>query len=287
MKFAAFRLAGREGVAILDGEVLRGLCEGEAGWPGGLDTLIRQTPEALSQAGAKLADAPEIDTASIEWLAPFRQADKTLCVGLNYVDHNVETGHQPVAYPAFFARFASTFIGNGAPILVPPESRELDYEGELVAVIGKGGRRISRSEALDHVAGYTIFNDGSIRDFQMKSASKQWTIGKNFDSTGAMGPFFVTADALPPGAAGLKLETRLNGETVQSASTADLMVDVPALIEMISVAMTLSPGDLIITGTPGGVGMFRKPMLWMKEGDVCEVEIEGIGSLRNPILNER
>ena len=287
MKFATFEQYGVIGLAVelLDG-TLHGLTVADPRYPGSLDDLVRAGPERLAEAGAVLATAGVLDRKAIRWLPPFTRPDKTICIGLNYIDHNLETGQQPVTYPGVFARFASSFIGHGEPILLPPESVELDYEGELVAVIGKGGRRIKRANALDHVVGYTICNDASLRDYQMKSASKQWTMGKNFDGTGAFGPVFVTADALPPGATGLHLETRLNGEVMQSASTADLMFDVAALVEIVSEAITLAPGDLIVTGTPGGVGMFRNPRLWMKHGDVCEVEIEGIGLLRNAIQTE-
>ena len=286
MKFANFERAGETGLAVDQDGILRGLVTSDPRYPGTLDDLIRGGAGRLAAAGALLATAETLDPEAIRWLPPFVRPDKTICIGLNYVDHNLETGNQPVSYPGIFARFASSFIGHEAPIVLPPESIELDYEGELVAVIGTGGRRIKRADALAHVAGYTICNDASLRDYQMKSASKQWTMGKNFDGTGAFGPFFVTSDALPPGATGLHLETRLNGEVMQSASTADLMFDVATLVELVSEAITLAPGDLIVTGTPGGVGMFRNPRLWMKHGDVCEVEIEGIGLLRNRIQAE-
>ena len=286
MKFANFERAGETGLAVDQDGILRGLVTSDPRYPGTLDDLIRGGAGRLAAAGALLATADTLDPEAIRWLPPFVRPDKTICIGLNYIDHNLETGNQPVSYPGIFARFASSFIGHEAPIVLPPESIELDYEGELVAVIGTGGRRIKRADALAHVAGYTICNDASLRDYQMKSASKQWTMGKNFDGTGAFGPFFVTSDALPPGATGLHLETRLNGEVMQSASTADLMFDVATLVELVSEAITLAPGDLIVTGTPGGVGMFRNPRLWMKHGDVCEVEIEGIGLLRNRIQAE-
>ena len=154
----------------------------------------------------------------------------------------------------------------------------------MVAVIGKAGRAIPEDQALDHVAGYSIFNDGSIRDYQLRTT--QWTIGKNFDATGGFGPAFVTADALPAGATGLKLETRLNGKVMQSASTSDLIFDVARLVSLLSIGMTLEPGDLIVTGTPAGVGFARNPKVLMQPGDVCEIEIDGIGVLRNPIVAE-
>jgi len=180
-----------------------------------------------------------------------------------------------------FARFASSLIGHGADMIVPRVSRDLDYEGELAAIIGVGGRDILEADALAHVAGYAIFNDGSIRDFQHKTP--QWTVGKNFDGTGAFGPEFVTADELPPGAKGLMLQTRLNGKVVQRASTDEMIFSVANLVCILSEAMTLEPGDVIVTGTPAGIGAARKPPLYMRDGDVCEVEIEKLGILENPV----
>lgn len=166
----------------------------------------------------------------------------------------------------------------------PKISIQLDFEGELALVIGRGGRHIGKDKALQHVAGYSIFNDVSIRDYQTKSP--QWTVGKNFDGTGAFGPALVSADTLPPGCAGLSLTTRLNGEVMQSANTRDMIFDVASLIATISEAMTLVPGDVIVSGTPAGIGWARKPPVFMQAGDICEVEIEGIGLLRNPVVNE-
>jgi 2-keto-4-pentenoate hydratase/2-oxohepta-3-ene-1,7-dioic acid hydratase in catechol pathway len=163
----------------------------------------------------------------------------------------------------------------------PPESSTLDYEAELAVVIGRGGRRISRDRALEYVAGYSLFNDATIREFQLRTP--QWTMGKNFDATGAFGPWLVTPDSLPPAARGLRIQGRLNGKMMQDTRTDRLIFDVPELIEMISVAMSLEPGDVIITGTPGGVGAARKPPVFMRQGDVFEVEIDGIGVLSNPV----
>ncbi len=220
----------------------------------------------------------------MEVLPPLSSPGKIICVGLNYRAHAVESGMQLPEYPTLFARFPSSLVGGGAPIVRPAESDKLDYEGELVAVIGKAGRRIAEADALDHVVGYSIFNDGSIRDFQLRTP--QWTMGKNFDGTGAFGPTLVTADELPPGARGLHLETRLNGQVMQSTSTDDLIFDVASLVSLISVGITLLPGDLIVTGTPSGVGGARKPPVYMKAGDVCEVEIERLGILRNPVVDD-
>ena len=187
-------------------------------------------------------------------------------------------------YPAIFLRVPTSLVGAGAPIVRPRVSDQLDFEGELVAVIGRGGRHIPKASALDHVVGYSVFNEASVRDFQLKPA--QWTVGKNFDGTGAFGPALTTADELPPGATGLAIRTRLNGQVVQDSTTASLIFDVATLVSTLSEAMTLSPGDIIVTGTPSGVGLARNPPLWMKPGDVCEVEIAGIGLLSNPVVDE-
>lgn len=220
-----------------------------------------------------------------DYLCPIEKPPKIICVGLNYVDHAAESSFEKPKYPVLFLRVTTSLVPHEGPLVAPKASEQFDYEGELVAVIGKGGRHIPRDKALDHVAGYSIFNDGSVRDYQFKSP--QWTSGKNFDGSGPFGPDFVTADELPAGAKGLKIETRLNGATVQSASTDDLIFPVDELVSVASEVMTLEPGDIIVTGTPAGVGAFRKPPLWMKHGDVCEVEIEKIGILRNPVKAEK
>jgi acylpyruvate hydrolase len=255
------------------------------GLPGALETLIATGSKALSAAGATLALAPEVNLSSVKLLPPLSHPEKIICVGLNYRDHSAESGFKQPDFPTLFGRFNSSLIGHGAPILRPPQSEQLDYEGELVAVIGKTARDISEADALDYVMGYSIFNDGSLRDYQFKAP--QWTPGKNFDDTGAFGPWLVTADELPPGCDGLKLETRLNGQVVQSASTSDMVFSVAKLVAIISSFLTLRPGDVIVTGTPSGVGMARKPQLWMKPGDVCEVEIEKIGVLSNPVSDRK
>jgi acylpyruvate hydrolase len=285
VRFAAYRSDSGTGlaVALADGS-FRGLGESDPAFPGRLEPLIAGGVGALRAAGKRLAEAPAIDPDSITWLPPLPHPGKIICVGLNYVNHSLESGFTPPAYPTIFARFASSLIGHGAAIQRPAASIQLDYEGEMVAVIGKSGRHIAKAQALAHVIGYSIFNDASIRDFQTKSP--QWTVGKNFDGTGAFGPVFVTTDELPSGGRGLRLQTRLNGETVQNASTDDMIFDVASLISILSEAITLSPGDIIVTGTPSGVGMARKPQLFMKHGDVCEIELEGVGILRNIVADD-
>jgi 2-keto-4-pentenoate hydratase/2-oxohepta-3-ene-1,7-dioic acid hydratase in catechol pathway len=287
MRYLAFKNAdGITGLAVQDPQAgYRGLLQHQAGYPGSLDTLVTLGADALEHAGHRLLKTgAAIDLAAIRYLPPLRRPSKIICVGLNYRAHTAEIGFEPQSYPAIFARFPSSLVGHQQPILRPPESAQLDYEGELVAVIGRGGRRIARAQALEHVVGYALFNDASLRDYQFKSP--QWTMGKNFDATGAFGPELVSADELPPGCHGLRIQTRLNGEVVQSASTADMIVDIAALIETLSEVFTLQPGDLIVSGTPAGVGAGRTPPLWMQPGDVCEVEVEGLGILRNPIALE-
>lgn len=286
MRFFSFQQGGRRGVAVAghDGEA-RGLLLGDPGSPGSLDDIVGRGTDALREAAATLLRGKVIDRAEVRYLPVLAAAkNKIICVGLNYLDHTAESGYAPPDYPSLFARFASSLVGHGEAIVRPRASNRLDYEGELVAVIGRGGRHIRKERALDHVAGYSIFNDGSLRDFQHRTP--QWTVGKNFDATGAFGPEFVTADELPPGARGLRLTTRLNGTVVQDASTSDMVFDVASLISTLSEAMTLEPGDVIVTGTPSGVGAARKPPLFMKAGDICEVEIEGLGRLSNPIADE-
>lgn len=284
MRFAAYRDGGRDGLAASLGGAFYGLSSDHARYPGSLSSLVSGGLEQLLAAGQALLSGPEVDLGSVTLLPPLPSPPKIVCVGLNYADHSAESGFKVPDYPTIFGRFASSLIGHNAPIVRPLASEQLDYEGEFVAVIGKGGRNIPRERALDHVAAYSLFNDASIRDYQFKAP--QWTVGKNFDDTGAFGPYLVTADELPPGCRGLRLQTRLNGQVVQSASTDDLVFDIPTLVSTLSEAFRWEPGDIIVTGTPSGVGLARKPPLWMKAGDVCEVELEGLGVLSNPIMNQ-
>jgi 2-keto-4-pentenoate hydratase/2-oxohepta-3-ene-1,7-dioic acid hydratase in catechol pathway len=285
MRFAAFRSGGHEGLAVAHSEgAFHGLLSSDAGYPGSLLTLIQSGDGSFDEAAAVLRNGPVIDLTKVELLPPLPNPGKIICVGLNYVDHSIESGFTVPDYPTIFTRFASSLIGAGASIVRPAVSHQLDYEGEMVAIIGTAGRHIAESRALDHVAGYSIFNDASVRDYQRKSP--QWTIGKNFDGTGAFGPYLTTADEIPPGGKGLRIRTRLNGATVQDASTDDMVFSVARLISILSEAITLSPGDIVVSGTPAGVGMARNPPLFMKHGDVCEVEIEGLGILRNTIEDE-
>jgi len=286
MRFVAFkREGGSPGLGL---RVDRELVDLTAlGLPATLTGLLRQGTDGLAAARAAAARATSrLALDAIEYLPPVVDPAKAIAVGLNYVDHAAESPYKDAPkYPVLFHRFAQSWVAHGAPLVRPRVSEQFDYEGEMVVVIGRPGRYIAKERALEHVAGYSIFNDGSIRDYQFKST--QWMMGKNFDSTGAFGPELVTADELPAGAVGLQLRTRLNGKELQNANTRDMIFDVPTLVQVCSEAMTLFPGDIIISGTPSGVGFARKPPVWMKAGDVCEVEIEGIGTLRNGVVDER
>jgi acylpyruvate hydrolase len=284
MRFAVYEKEGRRGLAVERGNGgATGLLASDPGYPGDLSDLIASGAD-FTAVGQALAAGQPIDLNSVRLLPPLPRPGKIVCIGLNYRDHSAEAGFELPPYPTVFARFASSLIGHGDPIILPPQSSELDYEGELVAIIGRDGRNISKADALDHVAGYSIFNDATLRDFQFKTP--QWTMGKNFDGTGSFGPFFVPSAVLPPGCKGLHLQTRLAGKVVQDASISDLVFDVQTLVALVSEVFTLEAGDIIVTGTPAGVGMARHPQLWMQAGDVCEVEITGLGVLRNPIARQ-
>lgn len=210
-------------------------------------------------------------------------AAKFLCIGINYRPHMQEMGREPPEYPVVFVRFANSFVGHDEALIKPRVSEKFDFEGELAVVIGKRARKVARGQALDHVAGYTCLNDGSLRDFQRHSG--QFTPGKNFVASGSIGPWLVTRDEVPDPAA-LQLTTRLNGDIVQNESTGELIFGIPELIEYLSIWTELLPGDVIATGTPGGVGAGRTPPLWMQPGDTVEVEISNIACLRNRIVEE-
>jgi 2-keto-4-pentenoate hydratase/2-oxohepta-3-ene-1,7-dioic acid hydratase in catechol pathway len=282
VRFVALSQDGRSGLAIETTDGLRGFLADDPLYPGSLMTLLAE--DRLEGGGERLAHGRAFAPGSFTYAVPVRSPSKILCIGLNYREHAAEASFEPPTYPTVFARFSSSLVPHAAPLVRPLKSRELDFEGELVAIIGRRAYQVSETNALRYVAGYSIFNEASVRDYQMKSS--QWTMGKNFDGTGGFGPLFVTADELPLGASGLLLETRLNGVVVQSMRTDAMIFDVASLVATISAVMTLEPGDVIVTGTPSGVGAARKPPLWMADGDVCEVSIEGIGSLRNPIVDE-
>jgi acylpyruvate hydrolase len=225
--------------------------------------------------------------AGLKYALPVARPGKIICLGLNYLDH-VKEGPNAANVPKFptlFMRGLNSFVPHLQPLTRPLVSETFDYEAELVAVIGKRAKHMTLENAISCVAGWTCANEGSIREFQRHTT--QWHAGKNFDHSGSLGPWIVTADALPPGGKGLKIESRVNGKVMQSDNTSNMMFPVAETIVYATQGITLEPGDLLLTGTPSGVGHARKPPAWMRHGDVCEIEIEGIGILRNPIEDEK
>jgi acylpyruvate hydrolase len=288
MKLMTFAKDGRTALGLVDGDSVIDLASADPGLPKDLQSLIEAGPSALASVRAAAGRAPasaKHAVPSVKPALPIARPPKFVCVGLNYALHAKEGGHAIPTYPSFFLRVNSSLIPAGASVVRPKCSIQLDYECELTIVIGKGGRHIPEEQALHHVFGYTLFNDVSVRDYQRKTS--QWTAGKNFDATGPLGPHVVTADALPPGASGLRITTRVNGETMQDSNTSDMIFSTARTIAILSEIMTLEPGDMIATGTPSGVAHARKPPAWMKAGDTVEVEVEKIGILRNPVVDEK
>src|ERR1700742_1108712 len=281
MKFASFKVNGATSWGLIDGGDIVDLGA----------VLRERLPDlksaiaagALTEAANAAGKAAQHALTKIPGLPVIPNPDKILCIGLNYENHRKETGRDEVANPTVFGRFANSQTGHLTNIVRPRVSTDLDYEGELALVIGKQGRYISRKDSWSHIAGYACYNEGSVRNYQRHTS--QFTPGKNFPNTGAFGPWMVTPDEageLGP----LRLQTRLNGEVVQSTTIAEMIFDIPRQIEYCSEFTRLEPGDVIVTGTPGGVGSRRTPPLWMKAGDVVEVEIDRIGLLRNKVADE-
>jgi 2-keto-4-pentenoate hydratase/2-oxohepta-3-ene-1,7-dioic acid hydratase in catechol pathway len=280
MKFLSFRAAGATRYGVVDGNNVVDLT-GRLKYPD-LKALIAADARAEAERAAKSA-TPDFTLEQIAFDPAIPNPGKIVCIGLNYHDHLNETGMKKFPYPSIFTRWADTQVGHLQPIVRPRSSDKFDYECELAAIIGKGGRHIAGAAALDHIWGYSCYNDVSVRDFQRHSS--QWTPGKNFPGTGPFGPFIVTRDEVGE-LAGKKIETRVNGNTLQSATLDMMIFSVSQLIEYISSFTSLIPGDVIVTGTPGGVAWVRTPPPWMKPGDSVEVEIDGIGILKNPIVAE-
>jgi 2-keto-4-pentenoate hydratase/2-oxohepta-3-ene-1,7-dioic acid hydratase in catechol pathway len=281
LRLASFRTRDRESYGVVDGERIV-----DVGY-----RLSSQYPTLrVAVAGMGLrgievaAEASEVwhRAADIAWLPPIADPLKVICVGLNYRSHVIETGRQPPTKPLLFTRFANSQVGHEVPLRHPGISTKFDYEGEFAVVIGRRAHRVAPADALAAVLGYTCFNDGSVRDWQEHST--HFTAGKNFVNSGACGPWIVTADEIPDPAE-LELKTRVNGELVQRASISDLVFSVPELISYCSMFTELLPGDTIATGTPGGVGAWRNPVSWLKDGDVVEIDIARIGILRNRVAS--
>jgi acylpyruvate hydrolase len=287
MKLMMFQRGRSTVLGLVEGKAVIDFGIADPALPRDLRGVIAAGPGALADAKAAAANAPASARFVLDAMRPalpIANPTKFICVGLNYALHAKEGGHPIPTYPSFFLRVPTSLVAAGAPVIRPKVSIQLDYECELTIVIGKGGRHISEERALDHVFGYTLFNDVSVRDFQRKTS--QWMPGKNFDGTGPLGPWIVTADELPAGASGLRITTRVNGEIMQDSNTSDMIFSAARTIALLSEFMTLEPGDLIATGTPSGVAHARKPPTWMKAGDTVEVEVERIGVLTNPVVDE-
>ncbi len=283
MRFRVGNSSAGYGVHLLEGDTAVNISALDANVGTDLMGLIRGDVDISSLADA-IAAAPKVDATSVVPALPVANPGKVICLGLNYVDHIKEGGYEIPDYPALFMRSRNSLMAAGEPMVRPTCSEKLDYEAELMLIIGKGGKHISEADALEHVFGYTLFNDGSVRDYQRKT--HQWTPGKNFDATGPVGPDVVTPDELPAGAVGLKIESRVGDEILQSATTSDMLWSVAKTIATISEYSTLEPGDLIAMGTPPGVGHAKKPPRWLRPGETVEVEIEGIGICASPIVAE-
>ena len=281
MRLSTVKIAGRTTWGVIEGETFRDAGAVLAGRYADLKAAVTAGFEGVADAAENAAAFP---LSEIEWLPVIPNPDKILCVGLNYEMHRKETGRAEVENPTIFARYSNSQTGHLKPIIRPKVSTELDYEGELAVIIGKPGRYISREDALGHIAGFACYNDGSVRDYQRHT--HQFTPGKNFPDTGAFGPWMMTPDELGPLDA-LRIQTRLNGDVVQDATFAQMIFDIARQIEYCSSFTRLEAGDVIASGTPGGVGAKRNPPLWMKPGDIVEVEIDRLGTLRNPITDEQ
>ena len=285
MKLAYVMKDDRRFVAVRKGDRYVDLSRSEMKWSQGLTELLEQGPAALD-AAKKAADSASasaiVDPDSVTFLR-LNEPQCIICVGSNYAAHIRERGRAFPKEPSCFVKVLPAFSAHRQPIERPANSVELDYEVELCVVIGKAGRHVSIAQALDHVAGYTIMNEGSVRDFQ--GWYNNVSLGKNFPNSGALGPEMVTADELPPGAEDLRISTRVNGVTLQDSTTSDLVFDVPMIVSLVSHTVGLRPGDIIATGTPAGVGGARNPPLWLKAGDTVEMTIEGVGTLVNPVID--
>lgn len=284
MKFLVGENAGTTSVFAVSGDKAVNLTALEPSVGDDLMGLI-ENPDLIAVLKTKSEDSPGIPVSAITPALPVKAPPVTICLGLNYVDHIKEGGYDIPEYPALFMRGRRSLMASGQPMVRPLVSHKLDYEVELMVIIGKGGRHISEDDALEHVFAYTVLNDGSVRDYQRKT--HQWTPGKNFDNTGAIGPIAVTPDELPKGAVGLKIESRVGNEILQSANTDDMMWSVAKTISLISEYTTLEPGMYIAMGTPPGVGHAKTPPRWLVPGETVEAEVEGICICASPVVDEK
>jgi len=290
MKIVAFEGPGGSRIGVVEGDQVVDLQAAEPRVPNDLGAWLAKTNGDTLELGEIAKRAPanaRKPLASITHALPVGRPGKIICLGLNYLEH-VKEGSQRdniPKFPTIFMRGLTSLVPHGAPIIRPQASETLDYEAELILIVGKRAKHLTAANATSCIAGYSCGNEGSVREFQRKTT--QWDMGKNFDRTGGFGPWLVTADELPDAAKGLKIQSRLNGTVMQSDNTDNMMFPIVEMLVYITQGITLEPGDVIFTGTPSGVGHARKPPVWMKNGDTIEVEIERIGTLRNPIADEK
>ncbi|MFT5367298.1 MAG: 2-keto-4-pentenoate hydratase/2-oxohepta-3-ene-1,7-dioic acid hydratase in catechol pathway [Candidatus Latescibacterota bacterium] len=286
MRLVTFEHQGTRRLGVRTGDAIVDLSQADASLPTNMRDFLAAGENALNSARTA-ADKGEhaISASDVKICAPIHNPEKVICIGLNYADHAAESGMPIPPEPVVFSKYASCIINPGDNIVAPSVSNEVDYEVELVVIIGKAGRNIPKSDALNHVAGYTVGHDVSARDYQLQKPGGQWMLGKTFDTFAPLGPDLVTPDEVgDPG--NLDIRCSLNGEIVQSSNTSQLIFNIETLISYLSHVFTLTPGDIIFTGTPSGVGMGRTPQVWLKEGDVVVCEIDGLGRLENPVVSD-
>ena len=288
MRLVTFQGQSGPAIGVRLGDKVIDLSKAAPDLPGDMIGLLEGGESSLAKAKAaanNAADDAKVDMSLVKLLVPIARPGKIVCIGRNYAAHAAEGGAETPTYPEVFYRGSTTLIAQGEPIIRPKCSDKLDFEAELVVVIGKLAKHVAEADAGAYIAGYSIFNEGTLRDYQRKSS--QWTVGKNFDNTGPFGPEIVTSDEVPEGAKGLRIQSRLNGQIMQDANTDDLVFTIHNLIYRLTECMTLEPGDIIVSGTPAGVGYARTPPVFMKPGDIIEIEVDGIGVLTNTIEDEK
>jgi 2-keto-4-pentenoate hydratase/2-oxohepta-3-ene-1,7-dioic acid hydratase in catechol pathway len=285
MKLATILTPTGPRAAVLQGDAYVDLHATDASLPGSLRLVLEAGPAALQAAkeAAARPSAVKVPAAGAKLQPPIPDPNKIVCLGLNYRDHAAETGAKIPSEPILFSKFSTALIGPDEAIVLPPVSKKVDFEAELVVVVGKKGRNLTAAAAVEHIAGYAVGHDVSARDWQLEKDGKQWLAGKTFDTFAPLGPWLVTADEIPD-PHNLAIKLRLNGETMQDGNTRHMIFGVGVALAYISQVVTLLPGDLVFTGTPPGVGVARKPPVWLAGGDVVEVEIDGLGVLRNPVV---
>ena len=289
MKIVGFEADGGLRLGVIEGDQVIDLQAVDAKLPADLRVILQKSSDLspLADLAKRAPASARRPLKGLKYALPVANPGKVVCLGLNYLEHVKEGPNRDniPKFPTIFMRANSSLVAHERPMIRPRVSETFDFEAELVIIVGKRVKHLTMQNAYSCIAGFSCFNDGSIREFQRRTT--QWDMGKNFDATGGFGPFMVTADELPPGAKGLKIESRLNGQVMQSDNIDNMMFPIAETLVDITQGMTLEPGDLVVTGTPSGVGHARKPPVWMKAGDTIEIDIEGVGILKNPIENEK